>query len=165
MILLDTIAYNTYLELMEGKDGRKNHQLKVEEFKDFVFNYNDEKYIHSATLFELFIKCIKSNGGSDLSMFVEDFNRLKKYNIKIVNESTWYFDWRKMVDKSREGEKINISEYIDDKIKYEVTSISRFFDYMYLIISEELFDKYGDEVGLPLYPILLKTIKILVDKK
>ena len=165
MILLDTIAYNTYLELIEEQESRKIHQLKAAEFKDFVFNYSGEKYIHSATLFELLIKCIKSNGGSDLSMFVEDFNRLKKYNIKIVNENTWYFDLKKMADKSGKGEKINISEYIDKKIKYEVTSISRFFTYMYLIISEELFDKYGDEIGEVLYPILLKAMHILVDKK
>ncbi|MDM5267590.1 hypothetical protein [Bacillus wiedmannii] len=165
MILLDTIAYNTYLELMEGKESRKNHKLKAEEFKNFVSNYNGEKYIHSATLFELLIKCIKSNGGSNLNMFVDDFNSLKKNNIKVINETTWYFDWKGLVEKSEKGEEINISDYIDEKIKYEVISISRFFDYILLIISERLFDKYGEEVGIYLFRELLHIIKTLVNMK
>ncbi|MEB2589874.1 hypothetical protein SOP87_30050, partial [Bacillus cereus] len=125
MILLDTIAYNTFLELVRGQETRKNNKLKKEEFKNFILNYRGDKYIHSATLFEIYIKSLKSNNDLNFSMFVRDFNDLKKFNIKVLNENTWHFDWKSLVEACEKNESYDMTVYVNNKIEYEVTSISR----------------------------------------
>ncbi|PGS05892.1 hypothetical protein COC45_25805 [Bacillus cereus] len=163
MILLDTIAYNTFLELVRGQEKRKNNKLKKEEFKNFILNYRGDKYIHSATLFEIYIKSLKSNNDLNFSMFVRDFNALKKFNIKVLNENTWHFDWKSLVEACEKNESYDMTVYVNNKIEYEVTSISRYFMYIFLIVSERLFDKYGDTIGVNLFHATMEFVKELLD--
>lgn len=165
MILLDTIAYNTFLSCVRGEKYRKIKGLNEENFKKFILNYNGEKYIHSATLFELYMKDLKSSEVNDFKKFIEDFNALNKYGFRILNDSTWNFDWQSLVGAYENGESYDMGVYIESKVDYEVISISRYFMCIFLIVSEELFDKYNDQVGIDLFRDTINFNRGLIESK
>ncbi|MBA2876288.1 hypothetical protein [Thermaerobacillus caldiproteolyticus] len=165
MILLDTIAYNTFLDIVRGRNPRKIKDLNEEKFKNFIMDYEGEKFIHSATLFEIYMKDLKSSDFNNFNKFVDDFNALKKYNIKILNESTWNFDWQSLATACENDEPYDMGVYIESKVEYEVTSISRYFMYILLIVCDKLFDTYGDEVGIELFNSTMAFNRTLIDSK
>lgn len=162
MILLDTIAYNTFLHLIRNEEVSKNSSLKKEEFKNFILNYQGPKYVTSATLFELYVKNLK-NDDSDFSMFLKDFNALNQNNIKILNDSTWNFKWQPLANALKEGQQFNMNSFIDAKVNSEVTSIFRYCWYVVLIVTDVLFDEYGDEVNELLWKETLLYIQELIN--
>ena len=165
MILLDTIAYNTFLSSVRGENGRRSKDLNEENFKNFILNYDGLKLIHSATLFELYIRDLKSNDINNFNKFIQDFNALKKYGFKILNENSWNFDWQSLDKACKNGESYDMNIYLEKKVDYEVISISRYFMYILKIVCDKLFDEHGDEIGLDLFAVTMTFNNTLIESK
>lgn len=163
MILLDTIAYNTFLDLQKGRTPKVAVGLKFEEFQHYILNYDGQKFVHSATLFEIYIKSFKSQN-QDLTIFIETFNSLKKYNIQILNDSTWYFDWKSLLSKPNEMPILDLTKFVKDKVYYEVTGIFRYFVYILLVVSDKLFDDSEEEVSPEIFELVISlNVSIIKD--
>ncbi|MDU1847209.1 hypothetical protein AB1L07_18030 [Niallia alba] len=165
MILLDTIAYNTFLAMIRDEPTRMDPKLNKDKFMDFIMNYKGEKLIHSATIFELYMRDLKNPNINHFNRFFEDFNGLKKNGFRLMNESTWNFDWKKLFYASENNKSYDMSVYVKQKVEYEVTSISRYFMYMLLIVSDKLFDKYDDKVVIELLKDVIKFNFLLIEAK
>lgn len=156
MILLDTIAYNTFLAIVRDEPTRVIQGLNKEKFANFIMNYKEHKFIHSATIFELYMRDLKNPNINNFNCFVKDFNSLKNYGFKIMNDNTWNFDWQSLAAACENEVTFDMSIYIRDKVEYETTSISRYFTYILYIVCDKLFDIYGEKVGVELFDIIMR---------
>lgn len=165
MIILDTIAFTTFIDLINDETARENHSLKKDEFVKFITDYEQTKAIHGATLFEIYIKGIKKDSYSSTNTFSKYYNYLNRYNIKILNDSSYYFDWKSLLNASYENKEYDIFSYISQKVDFERISIKRYFVYFYTIISETFFEKYEDRVGHDLFPMVNILTESILDAK
>lgn len=157
--LIDTITFNTYRDIKMGiytDQKRPPKQVNIDKLEKFIDNNKENVLIHSATLFELYIKCIKNTKGQQsyklnneisLKQFGRDYQFIHKNGFKILNEKPYYFDQDIISNFFNKGEKFTPESYIEEKIKMEVNGIIRYILFIDLIFSYELFDIYGDYVN------------------
>lgn len=165
-ILLDTNAYNTYIAAKPeyGYEHQFQDNINIDYFVEFVDENKGHVVVHSATLFELYIKCIKNNkiqrsfkekNQLSIEQFVTDYNCLKKYRIRLINDNACYFDNKKITEPEL---------IISDKVRCEVDYFSRFYRLVLAICADVLFDKYEDIVDVNLFSIFLDVLNFFMEK-
>ncbi len=162
--LIDTITYDTYRNIKSGiyvGNYKAPKNVNLTELENFIDNNKENILIHSATLFELYVRCIKNtdiqrqykdNNQINLGQFADDYRFIRNVNhFSILNEMPYYFDCETIVNHYNKGIKFDPKSYIEEKIEMEVQKISWYFSLITSICEHKSFDVYGDTVDLNLH--------------
>lgn len=164
LIILDTIAFNTYLDLKKGREIKNQSHIDLNKFETFVDEYKSFKYVHSATILELFVKHLKSKDPKAAENFIEDYNEVPRNNMKLCNEEDAKFDWQRINNLLQHSTEVTLDFVLENKVKIEVEKISMYFAYITLVVGEILFDIYGDEINERMYEEFHYGLKIALDE-
>lgn len=164
MIILDTIAFNTYLDLKKGREIKNQSHIDLDKFETFVDEYKGIKCVHSATILELFVKYLKNKDPKAAENFIEDYNEIPRNNMKLFNEEDAKFDWQRINNLLQDSIEVTLDFVLENKVKIEVQKISMYFAYITLVVGEILFDIYGDEINVRMYEEFHNSLKIALDE-
>lgn len=102
--LIDTIAFNKYYEYKNDQTCDVPTNMNIVGLVNLLSNANangDNVWVHSATMYELFIRCYRNNkvqekyrnnNQFDLGQFADAYQFLVKENrFRIMNERPYYF--------------------------------------------------------------------------
>lgn len=141
-LLLDTITFNSYASYSENKYNHSfQNNMNIEPLVNFLDHNTGSMFLHSATLYELFIKCIKNkniqvpfnqNKQVSIKQFLDDYNFMARRKIRIANDTTCYFDTNLLIDHLQKGIPFSMDYYIDQKISYETYRIGFFIVWLLL---------------------------------
>lgn len=155
--LIDTIAFNKYYEYKNNQTCDVPKNINIVELVNLLSNANangDKVWVHSATMYELFIRCYRNNKVQEeyrnknqfnLGQFADAYQFLVKENhFRIMNERPYYFQWEQIVEYYNDEKYLNIDEFIKIKMEMELNFLHIYIISITTICSLIWFEKYKD---------------------
>ncbi|XOI97613.1 hypothetical protein ACMX2M_16990 [Paenibacillus polymyxa] len=174
-LLLDTITFNSYASYSENKYSHSlPNNMNIKPLVKFLGRNTGSMVLHSATLYELLIKCIKNkniqapfspNNQVSIKQFFDDYNFMSRKKIQIANDTTCYFDINPLRDYYQKNTSISMDYYISQKISYETYHIGFFYSLVIIICGDFLFEKYGDTVDENLFYNFMNSLTLFMEHK
>ena len=148
ILLIDTITYNCFSDYINDENTAKiPKNMKIKELSQLLTDKKNQVWLHSATMFELLIKCYnnsnqkdyKENGKLNLGQFADDYQFIIKNNgFHIMNEKQYKFEWEKIVSYYNDNADLNINEFVNKKIEMEREFIFNFISLLALSCNKKM---------------------------
>ena len=152
--IIDTISFNSYFNYKKNQTKTYPRNVNIEGLSELLTNAvsnGDEVWIHSASMYELLIKCYRSKiqdeykkkNQFNLGEFADDYQFLVKENhFRIMNEKPYYFKWEEIVDYYNNGTELNIDSFIKTKMSMELNFLHQYIMFVNSICSYRWYDEY-----------------------